>query len=331
MTRTTPPRPVDLEAAFPELTPLARTATRLHPRPGDPSPQDSSIGGPLLWPASEPWPHCPGHDHAAGPLLPLISLADAKIQRRIDKARGSRPERAYTTQERALLERIERLHNPEGPIAMLPLAQLYVRDVPGLRAPDGMDLLQVLWCPFEHVDDAMPATAVVWRSSAAVTEILLAPPEPAAVAYGVDFVPEPCVLDPEVVIEYPGSLELDRELRERVEPWARAEHHIEYANLCIPPGWKVGGYVNWGLTDPYPSPCPACGSATELLLSIASREKHFGGDHWIPYQDQAAHAAWSDGQSGPNAPTGICVGDGFNLIIRICAASPEHPHTQIVQ
>lgn len=43
---------------FPELVPLARPAIRLHPRPGSPSVRDSSVGGPLLWPAGEPWPHC---------------------------------------------------------------------------------------------------------------------------------------------------------------------------------------------------------------------------------------------------------------------------------
>ncbi|MFE5868156.1 hypothetical protein ACFQ6V_05790, partial [Streptomyces roseifaciens] len=52
--RTTPPRPVDVAAVFPQLAPLARTATRLHPRPGAPSPHDSSVGGPLLWAADEP-------------------------------------------------------------------------------------------------------------------------------------------------------------------------------------------------------------------------------------------------------------------------------------
>ncbi|MEU0600681.1 hypothetical protein ABZ484_20955 [Streptomyces sp. NPDC006393] len=51
---TTPPRPVDVTALFPELAPLARTATRLHPRPGSPTVHDSSVGGPLLWPADEP-------------------------------------------------------------------------------------------------------------------------------------------------------------------------------------------------------------------------------------------------------------------------------------
>ncbi|GAA2417965.1 hypothetical protein GCM10010420_55450 [Streptomyces glaucosporus] len=66
MPRTTPPRPVDIAAVFPELAPLARTAVRLHPRPGAPTAADNSVGGPLLWPADEPWPTCPEH---AGPWL----------------------------------------------------------------------------------------------------------------------------------------------------------------------------------------------------------------------------------------------------------------------
>src|SRR2546423_1890577 len=60
MSPVTPPRPLDVTAVIPQLAPLARTATRLHPRPGSPSPRDSSVGGPLLWPADEPWPHCHG-------------------------------------------------------------------------------------------------------------------------------------------------------------------------------------------------------------------------------------------------------------------------------
>ncbi|MFD8667671.1 hypothetical protein ACFV1U_20040, partial [Streptomyces microflavus] len=45
MSRTTPPRPVDVTAVFPQLAALARTATRLHPRPGAPTPHHSSVGG----------------------------------------------------------------------------------------------------------------------------------------------------------------------------------------------------------------------------------------------------------------------------------------------
>lgn len=53
MSFTTPPRPLDVTVLFPQLAPLARTATRLHPRPGSPSVHDSSVGGPLLGPADE--------------------------------------------------------------------------------------------------------------------------------------------------------------------------------------------------------------------------------------------------------------------------------------
>lgn len=73
MARTTPPRSVDVAAHLPELAPLARTAVRLHPRPGDPTPADSSIGGPLWWPAAEPWPTRDEHD---GPTIEGASVPD---------------------------------------------------------------------------------------------------------------------------------------------------------------------------------------------------------------------------------------------------------------
>ncbi|TQL75627.1 hypothetical protein FB566_1136 [Stackebrandtia endophytica] len=55
---TTPPRPHDLVSLFPELAEYARSAVRLHPRWGDPGIEQSSIGGPVRWPADEPWPTC---------------------------------------------------------------------------------------------------------------------------------------------------------------------------------------------------------------------------------------------------------------------------------
>ncbi|MFJ5304194.1 DUF1963 domain-containing protein [Streptomyces sp. NPDC088350] len=82
MTRTTPPRPVDVVALYSELGPLARTATRLHPRRGIPAAAQSSIGGPLLWPAGEAWPVCPRTRHESyrgvhagqSPLVPALQL-----------------------------------------------------------------------------------------------------------------------------------------------------------------------------------------------------------------------------------------------------------------
>lgn len=173
-TRTTPPRPVDIAEVFPALAPLARPAVRLHPRPGSPTVHDSSIGGPLLWPAQQPWPRCYlGHDG----LHPLV-----------------------------------------------PVAQLYARDIPLLRPPGRADVLQVLWCPSEHDPDSSIPIEVCWRTAADVTDVLTAPPE----AFDADedlYVPEPCVLAPEQITEYPGSLELPQELRQQItdpELWRAA-------------------------------------------------------------------------------------------------------------
>lgn len=83
MTRTTPPRPVDVESEYPELRELARPATRLHPRHGNPHAGESSIGGPLLWSVAEPWPLCPHDEHTGvfgdrivgpSPLVPALQL-----------------------------------------------------------------------------------------------------------------------------------------------------------------------------------------------------------------------------------------------------------------
>ncbi|MFC4008626.1 DUF1963 domain-containing protein [Nonomuraea purpurea] len=64
MARHTPPRPVAVAELFPQLKPLGRQALRLHPRTGVPSYENSSFGGPLRWPADEPWPSCAEEHYA---------------------------------------------------------------------------------------------------------------------------------------------------------------------------------------------------------------------------------------------------------------------------
>jgi hypothetical protein len=257
---------------------------------------------------------------------------------------------------------------------MLPVAQLYARDVPGLRAPAGADLLQVLWCGFDHAEDAMPRTVLFWRSADSVTEILTAPPEPEKVQRS-DYVPEPCTLDPEQVTEYPVALELDSDLREQVELWCirhstgtepdieeyrarkyQAESALYDAELSVAPGWKVGGWTGWGLSDPYDQPCPACGTPTEPLLTIAGSEWDAGTHSWVPYEDQDAVVPDTDPWDLPEPrshqeaeererarneayarqlavqdPTGVQIGRGYNQVIRTCPASPDHPHVQLMQ
>ena len=62
---------VDPSVAAPELAQLTRATVRLHPRP-DKCPRDQSkLGGEILWPADEPWPHCEEHDCSYVSVLQL--------------------------------------------------------------------------------------------------------------------------------------------------------------------------------------------------------------------------------------------------------------------
>ncbi|MFE9649894.1 hypothetical protein ACFYO0_38445 [Streptomyces sp. NPDC006365] len=347
MSFTTPPRPFDVAALFPELAPLARTATRLHPRPGAPTVHDSSVGGPLLWPADKPWPYCDeAHDRRAAPVV--HSPDDVRLLRRVWTASAERlhldPEAPeWTPEELETLERIK-AGRPwfDGPIPLLPVAQLYARDIPFPRPPDA-DLLQVLWCPFDHAEHASPRTALFWRSSATVTELLDAPPEPPIVQLGY-YLPEPCLLSPEQVTEYPNPLELDKELRDQLDDMSRWETidpalYNTYAydpgelylnNLCHAPGWKTGGWTRWDPTDPIPRPCPECGTEEVPLLTIASTEWDGGTGTWIPEEERTDPVPPPLGARDGNF-TLIDIVGGHNLQLHACPADPSHPHIELVQ
>ncbi|WP_086794550.1 hypothetical protein [Streptomyces thermovulgaris] len=347
MSFTTPPRPLDVTAVFPRLTPLARTATRLHPRPGSPSRQDSSVGGPLLWPADQPWPYCEGpHVRPAGAAL---SPDDVRLLRRNQAAAADRERRdprapAATPEELAAERRIMAGRPwPEGPIAMLPVAQLYVRDIPLLRPPgqSEADLLQVLWCPFDH--PAHPRTALFWRSAADVTDVLDAPPEPPVVQYS-GYLPEPCLLAPEQVTEFPHFMELSKELQQQLRDWSRwqaagpaldssyevAPEELYMDMLSISPGWKVGGWTRWGLTDPVPRLCPECGTEADPLLTIATTEWDHSSESWAPEEEQANPTPLLPGTPPANF-TLLNIARGYDLQLHICPVSPDHPHIELIQ
>ncbi|NYV73732.1 hypothetical protein [Streptomyces sp. UH6] len=353
--RTTPPRPVQVTAVFPELAPLARPAIRLHPRPGSPSVGDSSVGGPLLWPAGEPWPHCEDvHAHVDTGFRE--SLSEVRLDRLQSRWRPDERPPAYAPEVEALRERAARCAErldagppwpAECPVPLLPVAQLFLRDIPLLRPPGQADLLQVLWCPYEHEPDCKPATAVFWRSAAEVGDILATPPEPYEAEYP-GYVPEPCVLAPEAITEYPNSLDLSPELRRVLKDWNRwqaagsgvdssyapypdAFYSIHLGNA---PGWKVGGWPPWGRTDPNPRYCAACGVQMVPLLTIASFE--WSGDEgrssWVPQEEQVSALAGTRVLDHyPSQPTRVEVGSTDNMQIYVCPDSPEHPHTDLIQ
>ncbi|WBB91316.1 hypothetical protein [Verrucosispora sp. WMMC514] len=131
---TTPLPPIDMDAVFPQLRGFARTTIRLHPRKGSPSVEQSSVGGPLLWPADEPWPTCDGD-----------GLDD---------------------------------HPAEAEVPLVPVLQLLADDVPELPFPEGSDVLQVLWCPFDHDPWSAPLPRLHWRRRSAIGPRLTAMPPP---------------------------------------------------------------------------------------------------------------------------------------------------------
>ncbi|MDF0372356.1 hypothetical protein OM788_002208 [Streptomyces sp. KA12] len=345
MSFTTPPRPFDVTALFPQLAPLARTATRLHPRPGSPTVHDSSVGGPFLWPAGEPWPYCE-EPHDSGAALTINSPDDVRLERRVLAAAAERirldpggPPR--TPGEQETLDRI-RAGRPwfDGPIPLVPVAQLYARGIPFPR-PSDADLLQVLWCPFDH-EMAYPKTALFWRSSVTVTDVLDAPPEPPIVQDGW-YLPEPCLLSPEQVTEFPHPRELAKELRDQLEDmsrWAAIDpaRYNAYAydpgelyltNLSTAPGWKTGGLTCWSTGDPVDLTCPECGTEAVPLLTIASNEWDGGSVTWIAEDDRPHQAPPPLGDRHGNY-TLINITGGNNLQLHVCPTSPYHPHFELL-
>jgi hypothetical protein len=286
--RTTPARPVDVEALFPEVAGFRKSAVRLHPRAGDPSAQESSLGGPVLWPPSQPWPYCED-DH--------LSVA---------------------------------FPEPENePVPFVPVLQLFAADVPELPFPAGTDLLQVAWCPFEHEHLYVPRPEIFWRDSSQGDLEPADPPRPSG-APG-DYLPNPCVLHPERVIDYP-SWDLPKDVHDALEPRFRQlqkEAGCSYQyHLSVSDGIKVGGYPTW-TQDPHWPSCPACGERTEHLLTINSAEFDGSGQAWLAIEDTPATGTiWDlpyEERRRIQRAHGLMIGDMGGIYLFECRRCPGRP------
>ncbi|GIG01128.1 DUF1963 domain-containing protein [Catellatospora citrea] len=289
---TTPHARIDVAAVIPQLAPLARTTIRLHPRPGTPTAGQSSMGGPLLWPADEPWPTCDGpqgDDH-------------------LDSWPGE----------------------PEVPL--VPVLQLYAADVPQLPFPAGTDLLQVLWCPFDHAPWGSPRPQLRWRRRADITDPRRLMPSPDTEA-DQNHIPDPCVLSPEPVTEYPThdlSLAVWSQIRDQVAQIKQDTGWDYDSDLAVAPGTKVDGYPGWTQQPDWPE-C-ACGSQMQHLLTVASWEFNRGDDkRWITMADRPAMAgwAWDSPEDHPwraiRNPAGLMLGDVGGICLFVCTTCPDRP------
>ncbi|WP_342795309.1 hypothetical protein [Kitasatospora viridis] len=277
-------------------------------------------------------------------MLP-VSLDDVRQRRALLEAawlrRTSLHEPLLSAEERAVLARLQAGHPKHSePIALLPVAQFYVRDIPGLAGPEGRDLLQILWCPNDH-SGGLPSAHLVWRDSGSVGKLLTDPPEPADVEHYGHYVPEPCVLHPEIVTEYP--LDLPEELLERLDDWGRGvwaaddpdeqwspgSAYYQYEH-SVAPGWKVGGWAPWSFCDPWPMHCETCNAEYQPLLTVSSGEWDGGSGSWIPLEDREAPTG-PVGLRRPSDPPMVQIGRGYDMQIYVCPTSFDHPHFENMQ
>ncbi|MQY13811.1 hypothetical protein SRB5_39660 [Streptomyces sp. RB5] len=231
-----PRPPMDLSGLLPEYTALARETTLLNPAPGDPGPGDSSMGGPLLWPAAEPWPHCAREGHWT-----------------------------YADDGRSLEE------ITPGRTPMVPVLQLYARDVPQPAFPTGTDVLQLVWCALHHDDneDGPMIPQLHWRNEAEVIAAgtLTDIPRATDFTHPEDLMPTPSTLTPTPDIDYPG-FDLPYDLQ---QTWEKRLHGVNglgtwsFEDGCAI-ATKAGGYPAW--TQPPNWPTCVCARRMEHLLTI---------------------------------------------------------------
>ncbi|MFJ1812479.1 MULTISPECIES: hypothetical protein [unclassified Streptomyces] len=324
MTRTTPARPVSVEALFPQLAAHRGRTTRLHPRPGRPGMRDSHVGGPILWPQDEPWPVCrEPHQRETEGYAP----DEVRSARAAGAWPRSRPWPGAGTP------------GHDGPVPFVGLAQLFRRDVPGLAAgPDGADLVQLFRCPFTHGPYLERRYCLRWRraeETERAQRFLAAPPEvPLRWEHEL---PEPCVLHPEEVDTYPWAEDdtLPAPLIALIDAWddaQAAEHGTDapsyQADLSIPPGWRVGGFPGWASTGPMAIGCASCATPMRLLLTAGSDEMDAASHSWMPLEDRDPSLQGKASiKHGPSLaqPTRLRFGRDRDLHVFTCPADPAHP------
>ncbi|MBB4790071.1 DUF1963 domain-containing protein [Streptomyces nodosus] len=210
----------------------------------------------------------------------------------------------------------------QAAVPMVPIVQVHQADAPGVPFPEGTDLLQVLWCPYAHGEYCYPLPQVHWRDSGAIKDILPTP-EPVE-ALPKDWYPDPCVVHPEQVTEYP-SRDLSRDthdaLHARFEE-LKATTGLYYSyHLAEAPGIKLGGYPGWTQEPCWPD-CEACGDRMEHLLTVASEE--FDGESWrtwLPVEDRT-DSGWTEAADNP---AGLCLGDVGGVYIFECRTCLDRP------
>lgn len=217
--------------------------------------------------------------------------------------------------------------------------QLRCDEIPEFGCPEACDFFQLLWCPKDHEDtDYAPLPQVFWRRSADHAG-QTATPHPADDA-NRDYLPEPCRLFPERVVELPSAYEFDDgETVDRLEDWIGSNYaslaaggevwpspdgrggipaEASYQNsFSAAPGTKVGGFPLWIQGAAYPS-CEQ-GHRMGHLLTVASGEFDGGSWwRWLPAEERAVWAGPTRARLEVQAAADLMIGDGGSLYVFVC-------------
>jgi Domain of unknown function (DUF1963) len=172
-------------------------------------------------------------------------------------------------------------------IPYIPVLQLNIDDCPTqAKFLPGTDLLQLLWSPRPHGTAGLPKPMVVWRKKANVQPPLAAPPN---IDYARrQFVPVPCRLFPEPVLELPdwNTVQVtpfrDNYLKRKKD--AGGDPVDLYRSvLSNAPGSKIGGYPHWSKEESSSPSCTVCRRGMDFLLTLDSQE--WNHPSWIPPED----------------------------------------------
>jgi len=223
----------------------------------------------------------------------------------------------------------------------VPAIQLRKDDVPEIGFRRNTNLFQVLWCPNRHPDYFCPIVKVFWRNSDRIKKPLPHCPEPTTAERR--YVPTPCVVHPERVVEYPDGGELSERDHELIELSDTINNAVSdlgvepignwsvpngvgtyYAWLSVAPGTKVGGHPGW-VQDPPQLRC-TCNHPMEYLVSFSSHE--FDGaswGRWLPLSERYVLSAEYHKLAQVQCPAGWSFGDAGSLYLFICRQCDDWP------
>ena len=235
-------------------------------------------------------------------------------------------------------------HCDEHESAYVAALQIKKADFPEVVFPEETDLMQVLWCPNDHEPGYCPAVRVVWRKQADVTKPVNEHPVSKPEEYS-NYVPRPCRLYPERIVEYPDPFEgLPEGVRDQLESLPQVAAALESNRALVTGNWsdhgeadrlyqcslstaegtKLGGYPDW-VQDPWYPKCQ-CGAPMEHLVSFGSRE--FDGEtwfRWLPIEERDVLTAENKIRLGVQEAANWMFGDAGNMYVFICRQCPGWP------